>query len=217
MTDVLASRSASPPATSEAAIHACAEECQRIVDKSISGFISGPAFIERLKGAGATPDESQDYIEQYSQCRRDQDTAGMNTGGPFDQPDLNAPNPVDTATSIAWALLCAKVNHFQSAPPHAAATSKGSLSDELASLLGLSSSKSTIPASVLTKAPHLSKLSDLTATNPHLEKTQELLSVYSPQASQDIHQSCADCQGVGLESENARISKGEQMGLSFNF
>jgi hypothetical protein len=34
--------------------------------------------------------------------------------------------------------------------------------------------------------PYIFKLSDLTATNPHLEKTQELLSIYSPQSSQDI-------------------------------
>jgi hypothetical protein len=61
-----------------------------------------------------------------------------------------------------------------------------SLSDELASLLGLSSAKGAILASVLAKAPHLARLSDFTATEPHLEKTQELLSVYSPQSSQDI-------------------------------
>jgi hypothetical protein len=188
MSDVPPSRSPSPPATTEDAIRARAEECQKIVDDAISGFISGPAFLERLKGAGATPNEARDYIEQYTQCRRDQEAAGpANAGeGPSAQPDSNDPNPVDTATSIAWALLHAKVNHFQSAPPQATTMSSSSLSDALASLLGLSSAKGTIPASVLAKAPHLSKLSDPTATDPHLEKTQELLSVYSPQTSQDI-------------------------------
>lgn len=39
---------------------------------------------------------------------------------------------------------------------------------------------------VLAKAPHLSKLSDPRFSDPHIEKTQELLSVYSPQSSQDI-------------------------------
>ena len=30
------------------------------------------------------------------------------------------------------------------------------------------------------------------------------------------YQSCADCQGAGLESENVQISEGEQTGLGFN-
>src|ERR1700733_10590614 len=75
------------------------------------------------------------------------------------QVDASAPNPVDNAMSIAWALLRAKVNHL---------------------------TKGAILASVLAKAPHLAKLCDPTATDPHLEKTQDLLSVYSPQNSQDI-------------------------------
>jgi hypothetical protein len=36
------------------------------------------------------------------------------------------------------------------------------------------------------KAPHLARLSDHTAMDSHLESTQELLSVYSPQTAQDI-------------------------------
>lgn len=52
-----------------------------------------------------------------------------------------------------------------------ATTSGGSLSDALENLLGLSSVKGAIPASVLVKAPHFSKLSDSTATDAHLEKT----------------------------------------------
>jgi hypothetical protein len=54
-------RSGSPPAATDDTydtIRARAEECQRIVDEAISKFISGPAFLERLKGAGATPDEA---------------------------------------------------------------------------------------------------------------------------------------------------------------
>jgi hypothetical protein len=121
------------------------------------------------------------------QRRRDQEATGSaNAGLPSGQPDLSVPNPADIATSIAWALLHAKVDHFQGASSQTATTSGGSLSDELANLLGLSSVKGAIPASVLTKAPHLSKLSDSMATDPHLEKTQDLLSVYSLQSSQDI-------------------------------
>jgi hypothetical protein len=67
-----------------------------------------------------------------------------------------------------------------------ATNSGASLSDELANLFGLSNVNGAIPASMLVKAPHLSKLSDLSSMDPHLEKTQDLLSVYSPRNSQDI-------------------------------
>jgi hypothetical protein len=193
MSNVPRSRSASPSGpnnSTEDTVRARAEECQRIVDEAISNLTPGPAFLEQLKGTGATPEEARDYIEQYAQRRRVQETARSTDEGGLPpastQPNSNVPNPVDTATSIAWALLRAKVNHFQSTSSQASSFPSGSLSDELASLLGLSSSKGSIPASVLAKAPHLSKLSDPTATDPHLEKTQDLLSVYSPQSSQDV-------------------------------
>jgi hypothetical protein len=150
--------------------------------------MSGVDFLERLKGAGATTEEARDYIDQYSQRRRDREAAGAADEGdqPPDQPNLDNPNSIDTATLVAWALLRAKVSHFQPSSPQATLTPGNSLSDELASLLRLSGSKGAIPASVLAKAPHLSKLSDPTATDPHLKKSQDLLSVYSPQSSQDI-------------------------------
>jgi hypothetical protein len=181
------SRPTSPPA--DETIRARAEECQRIVDEAISTFISGPAFLDRLKVAGATPDEARDYVEQYTHRRRDQDAAGLANahGEPaLAQPGGDDPDPANIATLVAWALLRAKVNHFQPTSSQSAATAGGFLTEELAGLLGLSSTKGAIPASVLAKAPHLFKLSDPTATDPHLEKTQELLSVYSPQTSQDI-------------------------------
>jgi hypothetical protein len=187
MSDV-PSRGASPAASLNDAVQLRAEECQRIVEEAISESLSGPVFLERLKETGATPDEVRDYIEQFTQRRTNQEAPTGNAGGgqPLAQADASIPNPVDTATSIAWALLRAKVNHFQSTSSQAAAAPGGSLSDELAGLLGLSSTKGAIPASVLAKAPHLAKLCDPTATDPHLEKTQDLLSVYSPQNSQDI-------------------------------
>ena len=39
---------------------------------------------------------------------------------------------------------------------------------------------------MLAKAPHLAKLSAPVVSDPHLEKTQELLSIFSPQNIQDI-------------------------------
>jgi hypothetical protein len=111
-----------------------------------------------------------------------------NVGGrqPPAQADAGSPNLVDTAMSIAWALLHVKVEHFRLNSSQVAAPPGSSLSDELASLLGLPSAKGAIPASVLAKVPHLAKLCDPSVTDSHLEKTQDLLSVYSPQNSQDI-------------------------------
>ncbi|KAF8234176.1 hypothetical protein L208DRAFT_1394512 [Tricholoma matsutake] len=116
-------RATSPPAQTEEIICARAEECQRIVDDAVSCSIPGPAFLACLKDAGATTDEARDYIEQYAQRRRGPETERPVDAGP------SVPNPVDTATSIAWALLRAKVDHFQGASPQMATTSGSSLSD----------------------------------------------------------------------------------------
>jgi hypothetical protein len=189
MTNAPQVRPANLSFTSNEAIRAHAEACQRIVEEAITGFMSGPTFLDRLKEAGATTEEARDYIEQYTQRRRDREAAGAGDEQQppaGDQPNSDDPNPLDIATLLAWALLRARVNHFQPTSPQATSSPGSSLPDELASLLGLSSAKGTIPTSVLAKVPHLLKLSDPTATDPHLEKTQDLLSVFSPQSSQDI-------------------------------
>ena len=88
------------------------------MDDAISHSTPGPAFLARLKDAGATPDEARDYIGQYAQRRRGPETEGQaDAGQPSGQTNPIVPNPVDTATSIAWALLHAKVDHFQGAAP----------------------------------------------------------------------------------------------------
>ena len=187
MSDALV-RETSPAGSIDNTVQARAEEFQRIVDEAISESLTGPIFLERLKGAGASPDEAQDYISQFSQRRREQGSAtATSSGGAQPGPvDANMPSPVDVATSIAWALLRAKVDHLQSPSSGAARVADGTLSDELSTLLGLSTGKGAIPASVLAKAPHLAKLSAPVVSDPHLEKTQELLSVFSPQNVQDI-------------------------------
>jgi hypothetical protein len=161
------------------------------VDEAISESAPGPVFLERLKGTEATPDEVCNYIKQFTQQRTSQGASTSNSGNvggsqPPAQADAGSPNLVDTAISIAWALLCEKVEHFRLNSSQVAAPPGSSLSDKLASLLGLLSAKSAIPASVLAKAPHLAKLCDPSTTNSHIKKTQDLLSVYSPQNSQDI-------------------------------
>jgi hypothetical protein len=157
------------------------------VDNAVTGTISGPVFLEGLKEAGATPDKVKDYIKHFSKCRSQAVTNSTNSRGAQLPPDVSiAPNQIDAATSVAWALLCAKVNHLQPMSLQDTPIHARSLSDEIANLLGLSNIKRGILASVLAKAPHMSKLSDPMVTNPHLEKTQDSLLVYSPQNSQDI-------------------------------
>jgi hypothetical protein len=60
-----------------------------------------------------------------------------------------------------------------------------SIMDKVVNLLGISATKGTILASVLAKAPHLEEVSPFPDADSHLEKIQELLSVFSPQATQD--------------------------------
>ena len=59
------------------------------------------------------------------------------------------------------------------------------ISDEIANLLGLPSAKGTLPVSVLATALHLTELSIASAADPHLESTQKLVLIFSPQAIQD--------------------------------
>ena len=57
----------SPVVSIDNTIQAQAEEFQRIVDEAILESLTGPIFFEHLKGAGASPNEAQDYISQFSQ------------------------------------------------------------------------------------------------------------------------------------------------------
>lgn len=181
------SRHGSPLANNIDDIRACAEACQKLGDDAVAGTISGPVFLEGLKGTGATPDEARDYIKQLSEHRSQAVASSANLGGPQPLTDVTAPpNQINAATSVVWALLHVKVNHLQSTTLQSTPIHNGSLSDEIGNLLGLSNVKGAIPASVLANAPHLLKLLDPMVTDPHLEKTQELLLVYSPQSSQDI-------------------------------
>jgi hypothetical protein len=163
------------------------EACQKLVDNAVAGTIGGPAFLEGLKATGATPDEAGDYIMQFPE-RRHQAVTNSDNSREYQPPMTTSADPsqINTATSVAWALLCPKVGHSQSLASQATPVHDGSLLDEITNLLGFTNSKGAIPASILAKAPHLSKLLDPLVTDPYLEKNQELLMVYSPQTSQDI-------------------------------
>ena len=99
---------ASPEVLIDNTVQAQAEEFQRIVDEAISESHTRPTFLECLKAAGATPDEAQDYISQFSQHRKECKATGATNAGrgqPPGQVDTNALSPVDVATLITWALL----------------------------------------------------------------------------------------------------------------
>ena len=104
----------SPLAQTEETICTCAEEFQRIVDDAVSYSIPGLTFLALLKDAGAIMDEARDYINQYTQCRRSPETVA---GLPPGQANPSTLNLINTATSITWALLYVKVDHFQGASP----------------------------------------------------------------------------------------------------
>jgi hypothetical protein len=159
------------------------EACEKLVDNAIAGLLPPLSLFERLKEAGATPEEAQDYINDFVQ-RRDRQGGSANPGEDplLDHNDL--PSQVDATTAIAWATLRAKVAQLQPFSTQEA-SNHNSLSDEIEKLLGVST-KGSIPASVLAKAPHLSQLSNTSNSDGYLESTQDLLAVYSPQASQDI-------------------------------
>lgn len=177
----------SPPAFNADVICARAEACQKLVDDAVARTISGPDFLEGLKATGATPNEARDYIGQFSECRRQAVTKLVNSGeARLPTTMASAQSQIDAAMSVTWALLRAKIGHSQSMGFQVTPIHDESLPDEIANLLGLSNSKGAIPVSILAKAPHLSKLSDPLVTDPYLEKTQELLMVYSPQTTQDI-------------------------------
>jgi hypothetical protein len=43
------------------------EACEKLVDNAIAGLLPPLSLFERLKEAGATPEEAQDYINDFVQ------------------------------------------------------------------------------------------------------------------------------------------------------
>ncbi|EDR10026.1 uncharacterized protein LACBIDRAFT_325571 [Laccaria bicolor S238N-H82] len=88
------------------------------------------------------------------------------------RPNSTNQGPNDVSEDIAWALLRAKINQTHSA----LGTQPTSYPlDDIIKLLNVSpSSSATIPASVLSAAPHLSALSEHTFLDSHLQTTWKL-------------------------------------------
>jgi hypothetical protein len=174
-----------PTAPDEAElIRVWTENCQRLVEAAVSGRTSVDAFLDFLNETGVSPEEAQDYVDQVFQRHSQQGAPGP-PPLPADQA-LAPPNPINAADALAWAVLQAKFNQLQGIGSHPAPSPSSTLlTDEVANFLGIPNSKGAIPAAVLAKAPHLAELAISVEADAHLEKTQELLTVFSPQATQE--------------------------------
>jgi hypothetical protein len=168
------------------------KNCQRLVEAAVSGRTLVDAFLNFLNETGVSPEEVQDYMDQVLQRCTQQPAPGPPP--PLAVQALAPPDPSDAADALAWAVLRAKVNQLQGIRSHPALSPSSTLlTDEVTNLLGILNSKGAIPAAVLAKAPHLAKLAISVEADAHLEKTQELLTVFSPQATQEALVNKAQC------------------------
>jgi hypothetical protein len=44
-----------------------AEKCQQLVEDAVCGAITSKAFLEKIREAGASPREANDYVEQVTE------------------------------------------------------------------------------------------------------------------------------------------------------
>lgn len=165
------------------------EACQRIIDDAMSGLLSGETFITKLRETGITAEEAEDFINQLEQRQAQQGTnpdSEPRPSSPIPNSVRDNPNPVNTADSLAWAVLRAKVDQLRgNDSENSRRIPNGLISNEMANLFGLSPSEGSIPASVLAKAPYLANLSDGGVSDLHLETTQDLLIAFSPAGVQE--------------------------------
>ena len=90
----------------------------------------------------------------------------------LNHPISTGQGPNDISEDIAWALLRAKITH--TSQPLGTQSMTYPLEDIIKLLNVSPSSSATIPASVLSAAPHLSALSQQTFLDPHLQATWKL-------------------------------------------
>jgi len=101
----------------------------------------------------------------------------------LEHPTSTGQGPNDISEDIAWALLRAKID--QISPPPGTQTTTIPLDDIIKLLNASPSSSATIPASVLSAAPHLSALSEHTFLDPHLQTTWKLRQSFNSEKAID--------------------------------
>lgn len=184
-----------------------AERYQQVVEDGLKERLGPEEFLERLKAAGASSRDAQDYVDQFSQRiaevgsrvrpegenlgPREQTPEGLNDDEQADfrrrrderasgNDENQGPSHQDAVEAAAWKILEAKLRR---AAPASSDDSQGELlTSELIKLFGGSTTRSgalgSIPSTVLEAAPHLRNLTAQAVKDPHLEATFKLRSAY---------------------------------------
>ncbi|KIL54302.1 hypothetical protein M378DRAFT_92832, partial [Amanita muscaria Koide BX008] len=171
---------------------------QRLVQEAVDGGLRSDALLDNLRNEKFSPREAKDYIDQFTQLsklrssgsrqnRRDEEhqsrpisPSSRQPGGTEDEERRNR-----EAAEVAWAVLRTRARQILEQPSDTSSKNAPVLPESLAELFEAPSSSLSIPASVLAAAPHLAKLSENIKADAHLEETQRLRSLYTPDKVQD--------------------------------
>ena len=179
-----------------------AETCEKLVEDVVYGRCSMENFGERLRNTGISSEAGSDYVQEVKQRLENQlsNTQSTEGGGPAgsatsvtgEQSDTvggnaesETPTSGDVGEEVGWALLRSRLDQIRPNPSSGNQRMDKTITDLFKTLESSTSSDSTIPASVLTVAPHLSKLSKADSLDEHLRKTWELRQVYSTEKAMD--------------------------------
>ena len=168
------------------------------------------SFGERLWNTGISAEAGSDYVQEVKQRLENRLSNSNSSGGPSNTQSTEeggsdrtvdpvrqldtargnavteeAPSSEEVSDEVAWALLHSKLDQVQPDPSSGNQRMDKTISNLFKTLESPTSLDSTIPASVLTVAPHLSKLSKAESLDEHLLKTWELRQVYSIEKAMD--------------------------------
>ncbi|KAF8348984.1 hypothetical protein F5887DRAFT_1071128 [Amanita rubescens] len=171
---------------------------QHLTQEAVNEGLQSEILLDNLRNEGFTPREANDYMDQFTQlsklqlnsdlCQTRQDEehqscpispSSHRQGGTEDKERRNR-----EAAEVAWAVLRTRARQILEQPSDASKNAP-TFPESLAELFETLSSSFSIPASVLAAAPHLAKLSANIKANAHLEETQRLHSLYTPNKVQD--------------------------------
>ncbi len=186
-----------PPIPDPSTVQRRTELGQRLTQEAVEEGLQPEILLDNLQNEGFTPREAKDYIDQFTQLsklrlnsdsrqtRRDEEhqsrpvsPSGRRQRGAEDEERRNR-----EAAEVAWAVLRTRARQIMEQPSDASKNA-ASLPESLAELFETPSSLSIL-ASVLAAAPHLAKLSTNIKADAHLEETQRLRSLYTPDKVQD--------------------------------
>ena len=190
-----------------------AETCEKLVKDVLHGRCSMEDFGEGLRNStGISPEAGSDYVREVkehlesrlresipiggmsnTQSTEDEGLARTASPVPGGQPDAvggnagagEAPSAGDVNEEVGWALLRSKLEQLQPKLASGNQHLEGTIADLFKSIGASTSSSSSVPASVLAVAPHLSTLSKADSLDEHPRKTWELRQAYSTEKAMD--------------------------------